>query len=201
MAEGTPPAARPAAPLKLSLAQALTIGLRNSLALRSKELFVQENQALVGLARTRFLPKLDLVGLGSYGQVGTSIGFISNLSSIGDLNVNLGIILLFAPLAKAMEAGHVRRDAVQAVLEDLLRSEGSEIYVKPLSFYAREGQPTTFEQLTLMAKARNELAIGIQIHVDDASQRYGLVLNPKDRTTPIVPKPGDRLVVLAEEDG
>jgi hypothetical protein len=90
---------------------------------------------------------------------------------------------------------------VQAVLEDLLRSEGSEIYVKPLSFYAREGQPTTFEQLTLMAKARNELALGIQIHVDDASQRYGLVLNPKDRTTPIVPKPGDRLVVLAEEDG
>ena len=89
LAEGTPPAARPAAPLKLSLAQALAIGLRDSLALRNRELFVQENQALVGLARTRFLPKLDLVGLSSYGQVGTSIGFISNLNSIGDLNFNL----------------------------------------------------------------------------------------------------------------
>ena len=89
LAEGSPPAARPAAPLKLSLAQALAIGLRDSLALRNRELFVQENQALVGLARTRFLPKLDLVGLSSYGQVGTSIGFISNLNSIGDLNFNL----------------------------------------------------------------------------------------------------------------
>ena len=89
-AESTPPSRPPAQPLTLSLEQALELGLRNSLALRSKELLVQENQALVGLARTRFLPKLDLVGLGSYGQVGTTIGFISNLSSIGDLNFNLG---------------------------------------------------------------------------------------------------------------
>jgi hypothetical protein len=90
---------------------------------------------------------------------------------------------------------------VQPVLEDLLRSEGSEIYVKPLSFYAPEGQPTTFEHLILAAKARNELALGIQIHVDDASKRYGLTLNPTSRTAPIVPKAADRLVVLAEEDG
>ena len=82
-------AANTAPQLKLTLAQALAIGLRNSLALRSRALFVQENRALQGLARTRFLPKLDLVGLGSYGQVGTSIGFISNLNSIGDLNFNL----------------------------------------------------------------------------------------------------------------
>jgi len=83
------PVAGNAAPLKLSLRQALAIGLRNSLALRSRELFVQESRAQQGLARARFLPKLDLVGLGSYGQVGTSIGFISNLNSIGDLNFNL----------------------------------------------------------------------------------------------------------------
>ena len=36
---------------------------------------------------------------------------------------------------------------------------------------------------------------------EDAGQRYGLVLNPLDRTTPFVTKSGDRLVVLAEEDG
>jgi len=77
------------APLALSLQQALEIGLTHSLALRSQELSVRENQALQGLARARFLPKLDLVGLGTYGQVGTSIGFISNLPSIGDLNVDL----------------------------------------------------------------------------------------------------------------
>ncbi len=90
---------------------------------------------------------------------------------------------------------------VQAVLEDLLRSEGSEIYLKPLSFYVPEGQATTFEYLVLAAKARGELAMGVQIYADDPSKKYGLVLNPQTRNTPIVPKPGDRLVVLAEEDG
>ena len=90
---------------------------------------------------------------------------------------------------------------VQAVLEDLLRSEGSEIYVKPMSFYVPEGQATTFEYLTLAAKARGELAMGMQIYVEDPKKNYGLVLNPTTRSAPIVPKPGDRLVVLAEEDG
>lgn len=90
---------------------------------------------------------------------------------------------------------------VQAVLEDLLRSEGSEIYVKPLTFYAPEGQPTTFEYLTLAAKARGELAMGIQLHVEDPSKNFGLVLNPTDRKATIIPKASDRLVVLAEEDG
>lgn len=90
---------------------------------------------------------------------------------------------------------------VQAVLEDLLRSEGSEIYVKPLELYCPPGQPVTFEYLILAAKARNELALGVQVYRDDPAGRYGLVLNPKARTQPIVPKPGDKLVVLAEEDG
>ena len=34
-----------------------------------------------------------------------------------------------------------------------------------------------------------------------ALKRYGMTLNPKDRTTPWVPKQGDRLIVLAEDDG
>ena len=80
----------PAAPQRLSLQQALEIGLNRSLSLRGSTLAVQEGQALVSLARSRFLPRLDLVGLGTYGQVGTSVGFISNLSSIGDLNVAIG---------------------------------------------------------------------------------------------------------------
>ena len=34
-----------------------------------------------------------------------------------------------------------------------------------------------------------------------ACVRYGIVLNPKDRRTPITPKVGDPLIVLAEDDG
>ena len=84
------PAQAAPAPLALSLRQALEMGMANSLALRGRRLSVQENQALQGVARARFLPKLDIVGLGTYGQVGSSVGFISNLPSIGDLNFDLG---------------------------------------------------------------------------------------------------------------
>ena len=76
--------------LQLSLLQALELGLRQSINLRNSDLVVQENQALLGLARTRFIPTIDLVGLGSYAQVGSSVGFISNLPTIGDLNLQLG---------------------------------------------------------------------------------------------------------------
>ena len=77
-------------PLVLSRQQALELGLGGSLSLRAQVLTVEENQALVGLARSRFLPKLDLVALGTFAQVNTDIGFISNLPTIGDLNLNLG---------------------------------------------------------------------------------------------------------------
>jgi hypothetical protein len=45
--------------------------------------------------------------------------------------------------------------------------------------------------------------MGIQIFEDNAEKRYGFTLNPVGaaRTTPFVPKPKDRLVVLAEDDG
>ncbi len=76
--------------LNLSLEQALELGLGQSINLRNSRLVVQENQALLGLAGSRFLPSLDLVGLGSYAQVGSSVGFISNLPTIGDLNLQLG---------------------------------------------------------------------------------------------------------------
>jgi ion channel POLLUX/CASTOR len=90
---------------------------------------------------------------------------------------------------------------VQAVFEDLLRSEGSEIYLKPLSFYCPPGQPVTYEYLLLAAKARGEVALGVQVYDDAPDKKYGLVLNPAARQQPILPKPGDRLIVLAEEDG
>ena len=76
-------------PLRLSLEEALKRGLTNALSLQSSQLDVEEKKALLGLAKTRFLPKLDLVALGTYAQVGTSIGFISNIPTIGDINLSL----------------------------------------------------------------------------------------------------------------
>jgi hypothetical protein len=90
---------------------------------------------------------------------------------------------------------------VRPVLEDLFQSEGSEIYLKDMGLYAQPGQPVSFEQLVLVAAARGELALGMQSSVEDPAQRYGIVLNPKNRQQPFYTKPGDRLVVMAEDDG
>ncbi|MEO7093816.1 MAG: hypothetical protein ABI175_11235 [Polyangiales bacterium] len=92
---------------------------------------------------------------------------------------------------------------IRPVLEDLFQSDGSEIYIKDIGCYVPLGQPTTFENLVLAAKKRNEVAMGMQIYVEDAEKRYGMVLNPPaaQRTASFVPKKGDRLVVLAEDDG
>jgi outer membrane protein TolC len=85
-----PLAGQPPAVLNLSLEQALRLGLERSLALRGAAVTVEQGRALVSLAGSPFLPKLDLVGLGTYAQVGTNINFVSNLSFLGDLNLNLG---------------------------------------------------------------------------------------------------------------
>jgi hypothetical protein len=90
---------------------------------------------------------------------------------------------------------------VRAVLEDLFESEGSEIYLKPIEFYCPVGQPITYEHLILAAKSRGEVALGYQNYVEDPSKKYGLMLNPAQRQAVFAPKQGDRLVVLAEDDG
>lgn len=90
---------------------------------------------------------------------------------------------------------------VRAVLEDLFESEGSEIYLKPIESYCPIGTPITYEHLILAAKSRNEVALGYQNYVEDPSKKYGLMLNPAQRQAVFAPKQGDRLVVLAEDDG
>lgn len=90
LAQAAVQAAEPAPPLALSLAQALQLGLERSLPLAGRGVLVRQGEALVGLAQTRFLPRLDLLALGSYIQVGTSASQVSNLPLIGTLNLNLG---------------------------------------------------------------------------------------------------------------
>jgi hypothetical protein len=91
---------------------------------------------------------------------------------------------------------------VRAVFEDLFQSDGSEIYLKEIELYTQLGQQTSFEMLTLAAKKRNEVVLDLQILSQDPTTHYGITLNPwKWRGAPFVPKHGDRLIVLAEDDG
>ena len=49
-------------------------------------------------------------------------------------------------------------------------------------------------------KAKNKVHEA-KIYEDAPEKKFGLVLNPMNRQAPFMPKPGDRVVVLAEEDG
>ena len=99
--QGKPPAAavasRPAAnaiptppPRSLSLEEALSLGQASLLSVRQAALGVQAGQAALDLSQAAFLPRLDLVALGSYARVGTTFGFLSNLPTLGDLTLDLG---------------------------------------------------------------------------------------------------------------
>ena len=83
--------------LRLGLQQALAIGMGQALELSIDAVKVERDRAAVQLSRAAFLPKLNALALGSYAQVGSTIGFISNAQTIGDLNVDLsnnGYLLL-----------------------------------------------------------------------------------------------------------
>jgi len=74
----------------LSLQQVLDRGLKQSLDLQRDDRLIARDRALVDLAATAPLPRLDLLGLGSFTQVGTSVGLVTNLPTLGDLNLSLG---------------------------------------------------------------------------------------------------------------
>ena len=73
----------------LTLQQVLELGLPVSVQLERAERQLQRDSALVGLNRSLLMPQLNVVGLGSYTQVGTSVGVLTNLPTLGDLSLSL----------------------------------------------------------------------------------------------------------------
>lgn len=73
----------------LSLRQVLEQGLASSPQIERADRQLARDSALVSLNRSLLLPQLDVVGLGSYTQVGTSVGVLTNLPTLGDLSLSL----------------------------------------------------------------------------------------------------------------
>lgn len=73
----------------LSLEQVLAIGMPASVELEVSRRAVARDEALVNLAASARLPQLSAVGLASYTQVGTSVGLITNLPTLGDISLGL----------------------------------------------------------------------------------------------------------------
>ena len=85
------------------------------------------------------------------------------------------------------------------VFKVLFSSEGSEIYIRPMSDYIRLGSTVDFYTVLEAAAARGETAIGYRLmkYADDKDHGYGVNVNPKKSAKHSFEQ-HDQIVVLAE---
>jgi ion channel POLLUX/CASTOR len=98
-------------------------------------------------------------------------------------------------MSQVSENKHLMR-----VFEDLFDSDGSEIYLKPMSDYIKPGETVDFYTVLESAKRKGQTAIGYRIAtlVHDNSKAYGVVVNPV-KSEKITFSENDKLIVLAED--
>ena len=91
------------------------------------------------------------------------------------------------------------------VYDDLFQSEGSELYIKPASYYFdfKENKTITipYGECVQAARLRNEVILGLQIHAEQKNKdnMFGIVLIPnKDDEFTLSEKDG--LIALAEDE-
>ncbi|HEX8085948.1 MAG TPA: hypothetical protein VF529_16770 [Solirubrobacteraceae bacterium] len=89
---------------------------------------------------------------------------------------------------------------LDAVFADLLDADGAEIYLRPAADYVATGRELTFATVVEAARRRGETALGYRSAADahDDEAAYGVRVNPP-KSTAIVPREGDRVIVLAED--
>ena len=87
------------------------------------------------------------------------------------------------------------------VFEDLFRSEGSEVYLKPASDYVELRKPINFFTVVESARRKNEIAIGCRLlsKYDEDALDQGVIVNP-DKTKNFTFFEEDKIIVLAEND-
>ncbi|MBV8856403.1 MAG: NAD-binding protein [Acidobacteria bacterium] len=86
------------------------------------------------------------------------------------------------------------------LFQDLFRSEGSEIYLKPAKDYVPAGRAVNFYTVAEAARRRGHTAIGYRLerHADDASRAHGVRVNPP-KSEAVTFQPEDKIIVLAED--
>jgi voltage-gated potassium channel Kch len=89
---------------------------------------------------------------------------------------------------------------LDSVFKVLFSSEGSEIYIRPMTDYIRLGSTVDFYTVLEAAAQRGETAIGYRLmkHADDKEHGYGVNVNPKKSEKHTFAE-NDMIVVLAED--
>lgn len=91
---------------------------------------------------------------------------------------------------------------VLKIYEDLFRSEGSEVYIKPVKLFLTEiPSKISFGELCSAALKRNETCFGVKIKSLEESQsdNYGIVINP-DKKKLFSLTDEDMIITLAEDE-
>lgn len=85
------------------------------------------------------------------------------------------------------------------VFTDLMDSDGSEIYLKPITNYITPNKEVDFYTLLESAASKGEVAIGyrIEAHSHDSSKAYGVAINP-NKAKKINFSHNDKLIVISE---
>jgi voltage-gated potassium channel Kch len=88
---------------------------------------------------------------------------------------------------------------LELVFKTLFSSEGSEIYIRPMTDYIKLGSTVDFYTVLEAAAQRGETAIGYRLmkYADDKSRGYGVNVNPKKSEKHSFAE-NDQIVVLAE---
>lgn len=89
---------------------------------------------------------------------------------------------------------------LNAVFKILFESEGSEIYLKPITHYVQTTEPMNFYTLVERASRSGETAIGYRVMAekDNPSANFGINVNP-NKSSLISLKPDDFLILLSED--
>jgi hypothetical protein len=89
--------------------------------------------------------------------------------------------------------------SLEQVFKVLFSSEGSEIYIRPMTDYIRLGTTVDFYTVLEAAAQRGETAIGYRLmkHADDKDKGYGVNVNPRKSQQHTFSE-SDQIVVLAE---
>jgi hypothetical protein len=89
---------------------------------------------------------------------------------------------------------------LEKVFKVLFSSEGSEIYIRPMTDYVKLGTTVDFYTVLEAAAQRGETAIGYRImkYADDKSRGFGVNVNPKKSEKHAFTE-HDKIVVLAED--
>jgi ion channel POLLUX/CASTOR len=85
------------------------------------------------------------------------------------------------------------------VFRVLFSSEGSEIYIRPMTDYIRLGRSVDFYTVLEAAARKGETAIGYRLmkHADDSARGYGVNVNPKKSERHTFAE-NDKIIVLAD---